>query len=260
MSTKNIYQRVNAVMKEVEYVQKDATISGAGSYKAVTHDNVTAVLRPQLVNNGIVVVVSQVKGKIAQLRDTNAGIKQHLYVGTYEISFVSVDNAEDRITVIQQAHANDSGDKAPGKAESYAVKYAMLKTFSLETGENEEGRYSEPYSGEQLEIFHELLDTDKEYEFYIFAKSLTEEALNGLYNSFPDGKIMQGKKKASAFMENGEALFKNMVEDVQARLANKDISVTEITDEMDITAKRMLAARLSDFEKNQLMKIKEAQQ
>ena len=51
----NIYQRINEVRKEVEYVQKDASVSaGGGGYKAVTHDMVTAVLRKSLVKHGIV--------------------------------------------------------------------------------------------------------------------------------------------------------------------------------------------------------------
>ena len=39
-----------------------------------------------------------------------------------------------------EAHASDNGDKAPGKALSYATKSAILKTLSLETGENDESR------------------------------------------------------------------------------------------------------------------------
>lgn len=35
----------------------------------------------------------------------------------------------------------DNADKAPGKALSYAKKYAMLKLFEIETGENDESRY-----------------------------------------------------------------------------------------------------------------------
>ena len=35
----------------------------------------------------------------------------------------------------------DNADKAPGKAISYAFKYALLKTFALETGEDEESRH-----------------------------------------------------------------------------------------------------------------------
>jgi len=165
MSEMNIYQRINAVMKEVEYVQKDGHISGGGAnYKAVTHDNVTAVLRPHLVKFGIVVRVSQVKGKILQMRAPSQvkgkilqmrapkeDIKMHLYQGEYDISFVNIDKPEEMVTVRQQAHANDNGDKAPGKAESYATKYAMLKTFSLETGENEEGRYAEEDCSDAIE-------------------------------------------------------------------------------------------------------------
>jgi hypothetical protein len=40
------------------------------------------------------------------------------------------------------SHALDNGDKAPGKAISYATKYALLKTFLLETGEDEESRHN----------------------------------------------------------------------------------------------------------------------
>ena len=35
MSELNIYQRINKVMQEVKYAQKDASVQG---YKAVTHD------------------------------------------------------------------------------------------------------------------------------------------------------------------------------------------------------------------------------
>jgi hypothetical protein len=66
------------------------------------------------------------------------------YAGRYSIDFVNADDPADRITVQSEAHANDHGDKAPGKATSYATKYAMLKLFSIETGEDDEGRV-EPY-------------------------------------------------------------------------------------------------------------------
>ncbi len=51
-----------------------------------------------------------------------------------------MDEPTDRITVRLDAHADDYGDKAPGKALSYATKYAILKVLMLESGENEEGR------------------------------------------------------------------------------------------------------------------------
>jgi len=82
------------------------------------------------------------------VRETQKGATIYRYEGKYEVDFVNCDNPEDKITVPGEAHANDHGDKAPGKATSYATKYAMLKLFSIETGENEEGRV-EPYEAIQ---------------------------------------------------------------------------------------------------------------
>lgn len=255
MSDKNIYQRINAVMKVVEYVQKDATITGGGTYKAVSHDMVVAVLRKEMVSQGIVVRLEQLKGHFEQKRDQKADIKMHLYVGEYAVHFVNIDNPDDCVSTTIQAHANDTGDKAPGKAASYAVKYAMLKTFSLETGENDEARFADPYTKEQLEIYHDLIDSEKAYDFYLFVATLPPETVTGLHNSFPDGKKTQGKRAAAALEEQGREKFRQVVEDVQQRIANHDVSVSEITDEMSPIEKRFLASRLSDFEVNQLKKI-----
>lgn len=132
----NIYQRINQVRKQVAYIRKDATVQG---YKAVTHDLVTAVLRDQMIANGIVVVPSLKAEEVVEGKTAKGSFKLR-YQATFDIAFINMDNPEDRLTMTIGAHADDSGDKAPGKALSYATKYAMLKVFSLETGENEESR------------------------------------------------------------------------------------------------------------------------
>jgi hypothetical protein len=258
--THNIYQRVNAVMKAVEYVQKDSQVSAGagGSYKAVSHDMVTAVLRPHLVEKGIVVRVQQLCSDMRQLRDKAANISMHLYEGTYHVDLVNIDNPEDYIRVVVAAHANDTGDKSPGKCLSYAVKSALIKTFSLETGEDDEQRFTDPYTDEQHDVYHDLIETEKAYEFYMFMATLPHETQTGLHNSFPDGKKTQGKKAAAKLENDGLAVFKNVVEEVQEKLASHDISVIETTDEMTPTEKRLLMKRLSVYEVEQLAKIKKA--
>lgn len=257
MSEKNIYQRINEVMKEVEYVQKDASVStGGGSYKAVTHDMVLAVLRKAMIKNGIVTRLELLRSEMLQMR--NADNKMHLYSADFAVSFVNIDNPTDCLTTTINAHANDNGDKAPGKAASYAVKYAMLKTFGLETGETDEGRFSDPYTKDQAEVYHDLLDKKKAYEFYLFITVLPHETQTGLYNSFPDGKKSQGKKLVTQLAEEGRQIFMDTVCEVQARLAAQDISVTEITDEMTTLEKKLLMSHLSEFEIAQLKRIKEA--
>jgi len=135
----NIYQRINAVRKAIGYIQKDKAVStGGGSYKAVTHDAVTGMIRQHLVEQGIVIVPDLVAG-VFHPRDE--GAKQRLYEASYMINFVNADMPDERVSMQISAHALDNGDKAPGKALSYATKYAILKLFSLETGEDEESRH-----------------------------------------------------------------------------------------------------------------------
>jgi hypothetical protein len=146
MSDLNIYQRINAVMKEVTYVQKDKAVSGGGAnYKAVTHDQVVSVIRSALVAHGIVIETSQESGEFIVMRDLNATpqpVKMGLYQGRYNVKLINIDKPDDKVSVFVDAHAQDNGDKAPGKCITYAVKTAMLKLFCLETGENDESRAS----------------------------------------------------------------------------------------------------------------------
>ena len=140
----NIYQRVNKVQQAVKYIQKDKKITGGGqNYSAVSHDALIAVIREKLVENGIVIYPEQISGEILIRRDKQAEVLMHLYEGNYHINLVNMDNPEDRIVMSIQAHAADNGDKAPGKAITYATKSALLKAFCLETGDDDESRTHE---------------------------------------------------------------------------------------------------------------------
>ena len=72
-------------------------------------------------------------------------------------SFVDVDTAEE-ITVKTAGEGLDSGDKAPYKAMTGALKYALLQSFLLATGDDPEeerfiptNRSSSPTRGERSE-------------------------------------------------------------------------------------------------------------
>jgi hypothetical protein len=137
---RNIYQRINAVQSEIGYIQKDRSVStGSGSYKATSHDVVIAMLRPHLIKHGIVVTTSL--GGETNFDLPAEGSKQRLFSAEFVVSFINIDKPDDRLMVTLPAHALDNGDKAPGKSISYATKYALLKTFALETGDDEESRH-----------------------------------------------------------------------------------------------------------------------
>lgn len=136
----NIYQRLNEVRKDVAYIRKEKEVTGAGAYKVVTHDQVTGEIRESLIKHGVLIVPRLIKSACANSGSLTAkGIPIIRYEAFYEIDFINCD-AGDKVTVSIEAHALDQGDKAPGKAISYATKYAVLKLFSIETGEDEETR------------------------------------------------------------------------------------------------------------------------
>lgn len=121
--TRNAHERLLDVMKDVDYIQKDRTI---GTYKVVTHDAVTAKVRPVLVKHGLVYypqnLVHAQNGNRTEIR--------------CDIVFVNAKQPTDFIAVPTLGYGIDAQDKGPGKAISYAVKMALLKALGLETGED----------------------------------------------------------------------------------------------------------------------------
>ena len=142
MSDKNIYQRINAVMSETEYLQK----KGAQQGKGVKYDEVIAMLRELLIKHGVVMVVRQTEMALVGGLD---GKNQKIYQGRYEMDLVNMDKPEEVVSHSAYAHGMDGGDKAPGKAHTYATKIMLVKGFGLETGEDEESR-AEKLMGDDL--------------------------------------------------------------------------------------------------------------
>jgi len=127
--SKNIYQRINAIMADVKYVQKeDKKVNN--QYTFVSHDAVTKVVRESLVKHGVVIL------------PTYWNIKENGNKVSCDISLkiVNVDKPDDFILneCAGFGFGIDNQDKAPGKAMSYAYKYALLKMFALETGDDPE--------------------------------------------------------------------------------------------------------------------------
>ena len=141
----NIYQRLNKAREAVAYLQKDKDVGGR--YMAVTHDAVTGAVRKPFIEHGIMVVPHVVSSTMQPTGNLTAkGLPIWRYEAKFCISFVNIDQPEDRVEITLDSHALDEGDKAPGKATSYATKYAMLKLLSIETGEDDEGRVTQTKS------------------------------------------------------------------------------------------------------------------
>lgn len=121
----NLHQRILGIMSDLHYIAKgDKTVNG--QYRFVSHDQVTAKVHPLLVKYGITILPT-VEDMIQEGNRTTVKLL---------ITFVNADCPTDNFCTRYIAHGIDGGDKGPGKAISYAYKYALLKTFCLETGED----------------------------------------------------------------------------------------------------------------------------
>lgn len=120
----NIHQRLAKAMATITYIQKEK--KAGMRYSIVSHDAVTAKVRPALLEAGI--VYYPVATMTAQ---TGNRTEAHM-----TIRFVNVDDPADHFDVQSFGYGIDDQDKGPGKAMSYAVKYALLKTLGLETGDD----------------------------------------------------------------------------------------------------------------------------
>lgn len=126
-NTKNIYQRIRDIMCEVKGINKESKKVN-NQYTFVSHDAVAKALHDPLTRHGVVMLPN-----VTEL--TQSGNRTCAKV---EVKFVNVDNPEESVTVTYWGYGIDPQDKGVGKAISYAVKYCLLKTFCLETGDDVE--------------------------------------------------------------------------------------------------------------------------
>ena len=128
----SIAKRMLQVMKKVGYVQKDGKNDFHG-YKYASEANLIAALRPELINAGLVLIPSV----------THVGQDEHGNTHV-QMTFTILDEEGNTFSFTGAGSGNDKarngnvGDKGIYKAITGATKYALMKTFLLETGDDPE--------------------------------------------------------------------------------------------------------------------------
>lgn len=140
----NIYQKIQAVMQDIQYLTKDDQVSfGTTKYKAISEEKVTTTVRASMIKNGLVMYPETLDiTKEGQITTVNV---------TYRM--VDVDEPNEQIIIASCGQGSDSQDKGSGKAMTYAYKYALLRTFAIPTGED-----PDKISSAELDAKQELTD------------------------------------------------------------------------------------------------------
>lgn len=168
-----IHQKIIKIMEQVRFVTKGASVStGASgpSYKAVQHDDVTALIHGPATDIGLTIIPEITNVEVHEV------IKETLYNGKsekkisyrahvwVETEFTNADNPSETFKKKSFAYALDSGDKAIGKAFSMAVKYTYLKAFLLESGDNEESRDNEGFGNQSNQNRNQSNNRNQNYD------------------------------------------------------------------------------------------------
>ena len=127
----NIYQRIHGAMADAKPVEK--TAKDGVKFKFHGHEGVSAMVKA-LAEKWRFVIQPSVHSHELQTVESYGKMRPLTILGI-NVHFVNIDNPEDRLEVLSVGYGVDDSDKGPGKAMSYAIKMAELKTFSIHDGE-----------------------------------------------------------------------------------------------------------------------------
>ena len=144
MDSLNIYQRLLAISTEIEKVAKKLTVkAGNETYKAVGEGDVLSAVKPLEDSYGVYSFPLSREVIADGIHETRSGAKMLFMREKVVYRFVNVDKPEEFVDMESIGDGVDSQDKAPGKAATYADKYALLKAYKIQTGEDPDQAGSE---------------------------------------------------------------------------------------------------------------------
>lgn len=126
MRKSNLAAKMFYVKGLIKNVVEDLDI---GRYKATSHNEITKAVSGPLNTVGVF-YIPHCKNTLQDGNRTEV---------VMALEFVNIDNPAERIIVGDYTgYGIDNQDKGPGKAYSYAIKYILMKTFGILSGENED--------------------------------------------------------------------------------------------------------------------------
>lgn len=153
----NIYEKLSAITMEIATVAKNLEVGeGKGKYKAVGEADVLRAVKPIEAKHRIysypasrrVVFENTLTKKSEYQGQVKESLSMFVRIETV-YRFVDMDNPQDFIEVTTYGDGVDPQDKATGKAMTYADKYALLKAYKIQTGDDPDQFKSEEFSTQE---------------------------------------------------------------------------------------------------------------
>lgn len=189
----NIFEKMSAITNELGVIAKNLNVDmGKGkSYKAVQEKDILDAVKPleekykvfsypvdsEIKDSDILVKETEYNGNITRTNTLFMRLER-----TYR--FVNIEKPDEYVDIKSYGDGVDTGDKAPGKAMTYADKYALMKGYKIATGDDPDAEGSPEKGYAKQETYREQLikyckdkklDMKEISEAYNLNKESTEE-------------------------------------------------------------------------------------
>ena len=131
--TQGLHARIAETMGALGYVPKNGHNKFHG-YKYATEADVSDAIRKELSTRGVAVYTSS---KLIQVREALTPKGKPTLLTDVEVS-ITFAHGEESFTITSVGTGDDPSDKGTYKAITGAVKYALMKTFLVPTGDDPE--------------------------------------------------------------------------------------------------------------------------
>lgn len=146
----NIFQRMQKITAEVSTVAKNLEVGfGSNKYRAVSEADILRAVKPIEEKYGVYSYPydREIVESGTMEREGRNGKTIQLYLRVKTVyRFVSVDDPTSYLDIVSYGDGVDTQDKAPGKAMTYSDKYALMKAYKIQTGDDPDQYASEPQS------------------------------------------------------------------------------------------------------------------
>lgn len=162
----NIFQKMLKITAELPSVVKGMEVRGVDGkvkYFAVGEKDILDTVKPLEEKYGIYSFPFQREFEKMEYKDRIAVRCKVVY------RFINVDNPTEMIDIVSYGDGIDTQDKAPGKAMTYADKYALMKAYKISTGEDPDQEASPEVmiSEKQLAYLASLLEKSETLKTHI---------------------------------------------------------------------------------------------
>lgn len=146
--SKNIFQKMADITNELGTVAKNlnVAVNTTASYKAVSEVDILNAVKPLEYKHGVYSYphdTNIINQEIVTTK-TQYGDKDNYFIRLERVyRFVNIEDKTDFIEVKSYGDGIDTGDKATGKAMTYADKYALMKAYKISTGDDPDKEASE---------------------------------------------------------------------------------------------------------------------